>query len=371
MRQPRSKAQLAKTALKLALLKYNPIGMQAKLIIAGSALAVVLWLIFTAGLFSMFSSSDDSSSGVGVGIGPASVTPEVAQYRDTISSELAKYNMEGQTELLLALMMQESGGKGNDPMQASESKCGSVGCITSPDESITYGVKHFVSVFESTGEDIKLTLQSYNFGSGFIDYVLKNGGSYTKELAISFSQLQYQKLAHTGIYKCQRPEAIKHNACYGDIGYVDAVLKYLPSASVGNSDMIAGDFASPVRNELRVTSKYGWRNIGAGPEHHDGIDLGCSEADSIHSVKAGTIVYAGTYGGYGNVVTIQHAANSFSTYAHLSRIGVQVNQKVESGNQVGMCGDTGRSFGSHLHFEIKTQMWGGYMDPAPFLFKEV
>lgn len=134
--------------------------------------------------------------------------------------------------------------------------------------------------------------------------------------------------------------------------------------------MIAGDFASPVSNDMRVTSKYGWRNIGAGPEHHDGIDLGCSEVDSIHSVKAGTIVYAGTYGGYGNVVTIQHAANSFSTYAHLSRISVQVNQNVKGGNQVGMCGNTGRSFGSHLHFEIKTQMWGGYMDPAPFLFKE-
>jgi len=370
MGQPRSKRQLAKTAIKLALLKYNPIGLEVKLIVAGFGLAILMLLIFTAGLFSMFSSSDDSSSGVGVDAGPASVSPEVAQYREPISNELAKHNMEDQTELLLALMMQESGGKGNDPMQASESKCGSIGCITNPDESIAYGVKHFVSVFESAGEDVKLTLQSYNFGSGFIDYVLKNGGGYTKELAISFSQLQYQKLKHTGIYTCHRPEAIQHNACYGDIGYVDAVLKYLPSASMGSSNMIAGDFASPVSNDMRVTSKYGWRNIGAGPEHHDGIDLGCSEVDSIYSVKAGTIVYAGTYGGYGNVVTIQHAANSFSTYAHLSRISVQVNQNVEGGNQVGMCGNTGRSFGSHLHFEIKTQMWGGYMDPAPFLFKE-
>lgn len=220
MGHPRSKRQLAKTAIKLALLKYNPIGLEVKLIVAGFGLAILMLLIFTAGLFSMFSSSDDSSSGVGVDAGPASVSPEVAQYREPISNELAKHNMEDQTELLLALMMQESGGKGNDPMQASESKCGSIGCITNPDESIAYGVKHFVSVFESAGEDVKLTLQSYNFGSGFIDYVLKNGGGYTKELAISFSQLQYQKLKHTGIYTCHRPEAIQHNACYGDIGYV-------------------------------------------------------------------------------------------------------------------------------------------------------
>lgn len=370
MRPPHSKAQLAKTALKLALLKYNPLGLKIKLIIAGVALALLILVIFSAGLLSMFSRSDDSSSGVGVGTGPASVSPEVAQYREAVSLELSKYGMEGQTELLLALMMQESGGKGNDPMQASESKCGSIGCITTSEESIQYGVKHFTSVFKQAGKDIKLTLQSYNFGSGFIDYVMKNGGAYTKELAISFSQTQYQKLAHTGIYICNRPEAVKHNACYGDIGYVDAVLKYLPSASIGNSNMMAGDLSSPVNRELHVTSPYGWRDIGAGPEHHDGIDLRCAPTNSIHSVKTGTVVFAGTSGGYGNVVTVQHGPNYFSTYAHLSRIDVRKNQTVEGGNQVGMCGDTGRSFGSHLHFEIKTQQWGGYLDPEKFLFKE-
>lgn len=370
MRQSHSKSQLAKTAVKLAVLKYNPLSLKVKLIIGGSAIVALLLLVFVAGLFSMFSSSEDGSSGVGVGTGPAAVSPEVAQYREAVSSELSKYGMEEHTELLLALMMQESGGKGNDPMQASESKCGAIGCITDSEESIAYGVKHFVSVFEKAKMDIKLTLQSYNFGGGFIDYVLANGGAYTKELAISFSKMQYQKLAHTGIYKCHRPEAIKHNACYGDIGYVDAVLKYLPSASMGNSGMIAGDLSSPVNREMFVTSPYGWRDIGAGPEHHDGVDLRCTPANSIHSVKDGTVVYAGTYGGYGNVVTIQHAANFFTTYAHLSRINVRTNQVVEGGNQVGMCGNTGRSFGPHLHFETKTQMWGGYMDPAKFLFKE-
>lgn len=370
MRQPHSKAQLARTALKLAVLKYNPLSLKVKLIIGGTAIAALVLMVFVAGLFSMFSSSDDSSSGVGVGTGPAAVSPEVALYREAITSELSKYGMEEHTELLLALMMQESGGKGNDPMQASESKCGEIDCITNPEESITYGVKHFVSVFKQANKDVKLTLQSYNFGSGFIDYVLKNGGAYTKELAISFSKMQYQKLAHTGIYKCHRPEAVKHNACYGDIGYVDAVLKYLPSASMGNTALIAGDLSSPVNRELYMTSDFGWRDIGAGPEHHDGIDLRCTPANSIHSVKDGTVVYAGTYGGYGNVVTVQHGPNYFSTYAHLSRIHVRTNQVVESGNAVGMCGNTGRSFGPHLHFEIKTQQWGGYLDPAKFLFKE-
>src|SRR5690606_3717745 len=100
MPQPRSKAQLAKTALKLALLKYNTIGLHAKLIIACSVLAIVIVLIFTAGIFLRFTSADDGSSGDGMGTGPTSVSPELAQYREAISSELTKYGMERQTELL-------------------------------------------------------------------------------------------------------------------------------------------------------------------------------------------------------------------------------------------------------------------------------
>ncbi len=371
MGQPSSKARLAKTALKLALIKYNPIGLQAKLIIAGSAIAIVLFVIFTAGLFSTFSSPDGETSGSGVGVGVASVSPEVAQYREAISNELAKYDMGEHTELLLALMMQESGGKGNDPMQASESKCGSIGCITNPSESIQYGVKHFVSVFERAGKDIKLTLQSYNFGSGFIDYVLANGGSYTKELAISFSQLQYQKLAHTGIYKCHRPSAIEHNACYGDIEYVDAVLKYLPSAVGGNSMKLTEGLSSPVGRDLAINSKYGYRNIGSGLAHHDGLDLKCDASISIHAAFDGTVVYAGTSSGapgYGNFITIQHEATVFTTYAHLSKIQVSNGASVKGGQHIGMCGNSGRSTGPHLHFEIKTQQWGGYLDPTSYLF---
>ncbi len=71
-------------------------------------------------------------------------------------------------------------------------------------------------------EDVKLTLQSYNFGGGFIDYVQENGGRYTKQLAISFSQMMYQRVKKSGIYQCHRPSAIEHQACYGDIEYVDA-----------------------------------------------------------------------------------------------------------------------------------------------------
>lgn len=372
-------AQQSSTALKnsskaiskhLIKKKLKLIGMKYKLIIAGILLAIILMGVIIAGLVAVIGGGSDDDRPIGIGIGQAMVSAEVLQYRDAVFAELSKYGLSEYTDLLLALMMQESGGRGNDPMQASESYCGSIGCITDPQLSIEKGVLHFKNVLEKANYDVKLTLQSYNFGGGFIDYVMKNGGSYTYELAISFSQMQYQKYAHLGIYKCHRPEAIQHNACYGDIGYVDAVLKYLASAGGAGGESVAvgsGEYHSPLSIGMRVTSPFGWRNIGAGPEFHQGIDLSCKQTDSIHAVKDGSIVYAGVMSSYGNLVTIQHGPSDYTSYAHLSRIDVTKGQQVSGGNQIGMCGTTGRSTGTHLHFEIKSQMWAGHVDPAPYL----
>lgn len=355
-------------ATRMVLKKLNLATIKVQLIIAGILLAIIIIAVFIAGIIATIGggTSDDNSDSFGLGAGQAMVSAEVAQYRGAIFEELSKYGLSEYTELMLALMMQESGGRGNDPMQASESFCGSIGCITDPQTSIEKGVLHFKSVLEKANYDVKLTLQSYNFGGGFIDYVMKNGGSYTKELAISFSQMMYERLKHTGIYRCHRPEAIEHQACYGDIGYVDAVMRYLPTLGV-DSPVIDGDLNSPLDRDLYVTSSFGWRDLGFGPEFHKGIDFRCNESNSVHSIKDGKIVYAGWSNGYGNLVTVQHGDYDYSSYAHLDRIDVSNGQQVSGGSQLGMCGNTGRSFGSHLHFEIKTEMWGGQMDPAQFL----
>lgn len=356
--------------------KLGVLTLKAKLIALGIGLVLFLVIVMTLGVVSIIntvvggSTASDTGSGPILGGGNAQVSAEVEQYRGAIQAELEKHGKGEHTDLLLALMMQESGGRGNDPMQASESKCGYIGCITSPQESIEYGVKHFLSVMAQAKNDVKLTLQSYNFGGGFINYVLENGGSYTKELAISFSQMMYQKLAHTGIYKCHRPSAIQHSACYGDIEYVDAVLKYLPSAVGGSSQQLAKGISAPVGRDMVITSKFGWRDIGAGPEHHNGIDLRCDASISINAALDGKVVYAGTSGGapgYGNFVTIQHDTNLFTTYAHLSKVQISNGSSVKSGQQIGMCGSTGRSYGPHLHFEVKTAMYSGYMNPAKYL----
>lgn len=158
------------------------------------------------------------------------LSEEVKAYEPLVEQELEKHGKEEYLNIVLALMMQESGGKGQDPMQASESMCGEIGCIEDPQVSIEYGVAHFSSVVDEAGGDIKLALQSYNFGSGFLEFVEENGGEYTEELAIEYSQRMYERLSSKIDFRCIREISEEMNACYGDVKYVDAVLAYYEDA---------------------------------------------------------------------------------------------------------------------------------------------
>ncbi|GED65636.1 lysozyme family protein [Lysinibacillus fusiformis] len=357
--------------------KFNIATFKIKLIVLSIVLFIGIVVILVLGSISIISNiaingTESNKQGAILESGYAELAPEVLQYRDALLKELKKENKAEYIDILLALMMQESGGKGNDPMQASESKCGRIGCITNPQESIRYGVIHFLRVLEMAKGDIELTLQSYNFGSGFINYTLNNGGKYTYELAVSFSQMMYEKLQHTGDYKCHRPEAIALNACYGDILYVQAVMRYVGGGSVGTAD----GYYSPLDwTTLRVTSPYGYRNIGAGLEFHYGVDYACTnKVDPVYAVQPGEIMIAGTHSGgvsYGNFVTIKHSSTFYTTYAHLSSVSVKAGDQITGGTKIGVCGATGRVSGPHLHFETKSQLWRGYYDPQPFVNKIV
>ncbi|MGP4074640.1 lysozyme family protein [Halobacillus sp. K22] len=161
---------------------------------------------------------------------PIAETPEVSesvqQYEEQIEKHAVSYEVEDYSNLIMALMMQESEGKGEDPMQASESLCGEVGCIDEPSQSIKQGVYYFSEVLKQANDDVKLALQSYNFGNGFIAYVKENGGTYTKKLAIRYSQKMFNNLKESGNYACRTPEEAELNACYGDFNYVGEILKY-------------------------------------------------------------------------------------------------------------------------------------------------
>lgn len=153
------------------------------------------------------------------------VSDQVWDYKSTVDRYAKQYSITEYTDVMLAMMMQESGGRGNDPMQSSESYCGEVGCINDPELSIKQGVYYFSQTIKESGGDLKLAIQSYNFGKGFIDYVNANSGTYSQEAAINFSQKMYNTASNKSIYTCLREEAKKYNACYGDIYYVRDVME--------------------------------------------------------------------------------------------------------------------------------------------------
>ncbi len=154
------------------------------------------------------------------------LTKKVMEYKPLVETEARKNEVENHVPVILGMMMQESGGRGSDPMQSSESLCGEIGCIEDPSESIAQGVLYFSKALKAAENDVYLAVQSYNFGLGFIDYVKANGGRYTQEIAIDFSQKMYKAAEDKSIYTCLREEAKEFDACYGDIYYVRDVMAY-------------------------------------------------------------------------------------------------------------------------------------------------
>ncbi|WP_053217516.1 lysozyme family protein [Virgibacillus senegalensis] len=191
-------------------------------------LAVVAGMfICFAGLFLLYENHQDRQDTTE---SDKQLSEEVIEYKPLVQKYLKQYELEEYTGVILALMMQESGGRGTDPMQASESYCGERGCIEDPETSIKQGVAYFAATLDEADGDVKLALQSYNFGRGFIGYVKDRGGEYSEDLAVNYSKKMYEKLKSTIEFRCIREESEELNACYGDIYYVNAVLVYYEDA---------------------------------------------------------------------------------------------------------------------------------------------
>ena len=107
------------------------------------------------------------------------------------------------------------------------------------------------------------------------------------------------------------------------------------------------NFVLPYRGNL--TSLFGWRKY----RPHYGTDIDLETGDEVVSAFDGMVRLAKYYQGYGNCVIIRHNNGLETVYAHLSRILVESGQKLDAGTIIGLGGNTGHSYGSHLHFEIR------------------
>lgn len=113
-------------------------------------------------------------------------------------------------------------------------------------------------------------------------------------------------------------------------------------------DDLHKEFVSPVPGV--VTSRYGYRK----GRYHNGIDLNLRTGDTVKAAFSGRVRYAKwNDGGFGNLVIIRHHNGLETFYAHLSKHLVAPDQEVKAGEPIGLGGNTGRSFGAHLHFEVR------------------
>jgi murein DD-endopeptidase MepM/ murein hydrolase activator NlpD len=98
---------------------------------------------------------------------------------------------------------------------------------------------------------------------------------------------------------------------------------------------------------------------------HEGIDINCPYGAPNRAAAAGTVIYAGWLGGYGNLVVVDHGNGLSTAYAHASAILVSVGQTVSQGETVSLVGATGHVTGPHLHFEVRIN--GVAVDPLLYL----
>ncbi len=125
--------------------------------------------------------------------------------------------------------------------------------------------------------------------------------------------------------------------------------------------------ARPMRGETSTTSGYGSRIdpfLGT-PALHTGVDFRADGGDAVRVTGPGTVLSAGSQGGYGLAVDVDHGNGVVTRYAHMSRVSVDKGQRLKTGDVVGLAGSTGRSTGPHLHYE--TRVGGDAVDPSPWL----
>ncbi|MBX3562862.1 MAG: M23 family metallopeptidase [Sphingomonas sp.] len=132
--------------------------------------------------------------------------------------------------------------------------------------------------------------------------------------------------------------------------------------------VVAIPSARPVRDSIRFTSAFGVRSdpFRGRAAMHGGIDLAGPVGTPIYATADG-IVQRSEYnrGGYGNLVEINHGQGIQTRYGHLSRLIAQPGQRVRRGDLIGLMGSTGRSTGSHLHYEVRID--GRAVNPIPFM----
>ena len=163
-------------------------------------------------------------------------------------------------------------------------------------------------------------------------------------------------------YNFEKEELCKINGLSDD--NVEAMKLFVPGVkfdSLTRSMLLGEYFRRPAYG--RFTSMYGYRKdpwTGVS-NFHQGVDIANRNGGNIYAAAAGTVIYSGWSWVYGNMIRIKHPGGYVTLYGHLDRIQVKDGAWVNSGAIIGKMGNTGRSTGTHLHYEVR--QWGKTVNP--------
>ena len=214
------------------------------LVAAGGGTVLILVIVLIVMCFAgMMLASDEDDTEI------LPVSEEVKAYEPIIQKYAKEHGIPEYVLLIEAVMMQESGGRGTDPMQCSECNFNTLyphtpGSITDPEYSINVGIQNLANCLQIAGcespvdiDAIKLALQGYNYGQGYITWAMNKYGEYSKANAIEFSLKTAEQLGWTS---------------YGDMDYVPHVLRYYPLGQIlydpDTTQLIVGVAASQIGN---------------------------------------------------------------------------------------------------------------------------
>lgn len=141
---------------------------------------------------------------------------------------------------------------------------------------------------------------------------------------------------------------------------VGMALLAIPSAAIAQEP-----FWTPASGQ--ISSPFGWRMdpINGTTRFHGGIDIAAASGMPVYAPQPGRVVYSGAYGGYGNVVVLDHGNTLYTLYGHNSQLLVQAGQWIQAGQLLARVGSTGHSTGPHLHFEVHYNQQ--YISPLTYL----
>ena len=168
-------------------------------------------------------------------------------------------------------------------------------------------------------------------------------------------------LAYTGGYGL---EAVEER-----LGSLDGTLGEIEERLEERSRWIAATPAiAPARGIL--TSGYGTRRdpLTGARAFHQGVDIAAAPGQAVRATADGLVVRAGNLGGLGRAVVIAHGFGTTTRYGHLARLTVKPGQEVRRGDVIGYVGNTGRSTGYHLHYEVHVD--GRAVNPASYLLED-